>query len=451
MNHENLQLQVPPQNLGAERSLLGCFVFENDTIEECGMRPEHFYSDMHKKICGIALQLRKASVPFDSVLLAEELTRSAGMTSHEAYDVATKISEAVPHATHAKYYAGIVRKKWLLREALAVLRESITACFREEEPEDILAATMRQLGQLDSAGTHDGLVSLSDSCNAVLQAIEERQNNQVATDRISTGFAGLDSQLSGFRKSQLIVLAARPGMGKSALALNIAAAVMHSGSGVLFISLEMSHQELTERLLSSESGINGRDITAGTISAHQWHVLRQHTAAIRERRLWYLDKSYSLDAIASKARVCYRKHGVRFIVADYIQLVDAEQKRGMVREQAVAAVSREMKRLAVELQVPVLALSQLNRDIERRDDKRPRLADLRESGAIEQDANVVLMLHRPDAHDAENRPGEAELIIAKNRSGPTGIVRLMWQKEFCRFIDAPALSDVDVQEIRNWK
>lgn len=454
MNHENVELHVPPQNLDAEGCLLACFVFDNDTIEECGMRPEYFYADKHRTIFRAIMAVRKATIPVDLVTLAEELTRSGGMDTDDAIATATYIDgiwERFRHATHAKYYANIVREKWLLRETLAVLRERITACYREESAEALLTATMRQLGQLNVSGNHDGLVSVSESCDAVLQAIESRQNDQVATDRIETGFVGLDRALGGFRNGQLIVLAARPGVGKSALALNIATQVMQSGYGVLFISLEMTHEELTERLLSGESGITAHDITTGNVSAHQWDILHEHTAAIREQKMWYIDDSYALDAITTKARVCYRKHGIRFIVVDYLQLTDAEMKRGMLREQAVAAVSRELKRLAVELQVPVLALSQLNRDLERRDDKRPRLADLRESGSIEQDANVVLMLHRPDAYDVEDRPGEAELIIAKNRSGATGTLQFTWHKECCRFRDASVTADEDIEFVANWK
>jgi replicative DNA helicase len=276
-----------------------------------------------------------------------------------------------------------------------------------------------------------------------LEAIRKRQNNEVDGGRLSTGFADLDYHLGGFGEGQMIVLAARPAIGKSALGLNIAANVMKAGNGVLFVSLEMSHSELTERLLSSEASINGHDITAGTISEHQMFQLSQRAEDLSRNRLFYLDNKYSIADITAKARLAYRKHGVRFVVADYLQLVDAESKRGMLREQAVSSVSRELKRLAMELKIPVLVLSQLNREVEKRDDKRPKLSDIRESGAIEQDANVVLFLHRPDAYDAEDRPGQAELIIAKNRTGPTGMISLTWRKEFCRFESYAPMQDYD--------
>ena len=165
--------------------------------------------------------------------------------------------------------------------------------------------------------------------------------------------------------------------------------------------------------------------------------------SVSRNRMFYLDNKYSIADITAKARLAYRKHGVRFVVADYLQLVDAESKRGMLREQAVSSVSRELKRLAMELKIPVLVLSQLNREGEKRDDKRPKLSDIREAGAIEQDANVVLFLHRPDAYDAEDRPGQAEVIVAKNRTGPTGTVHLLWRKEFCRFENFNLIDGID--------
>jgi replicative DNA helicase len=330
------------------------------------------------------------------------------------------------------------------REIIYAARSVESECFESgRTPDEILATAVQRLSQLDDGSDRDGLVTLGESCQQVLDAIMRRQNGDDQTGRLSTGFADLDNMLGGYGEGQMIVLAARPAMGKSALALNMAANVMKSGSGVLFVSLEMSHSELTERLLSSEASINGHDITAGTISAHQMFELSKCAETVSRNRLFYLDNKYSIADITAKARLAYRKHGVRFVVADYLQLVDAESKRGMLREQAVSAVSRELKRLAMELKIPVLVLSQLNREVEKRDDKRPKLSDLRESGAIEQDANVVLFLHRPDAYDAEDRPGQAELIIAKNRTGPTGTVLLTWRKEFCRFEHYAPMQDYE--------
>jgi replicative DNA helicase len=276
-----------------------------------------------------------------------------------------------------------------------------------------------------------------------MEAIRKRQEGEVEAGRLFTGFEDLDDLIGGFGPGQMIVLAARPAVGKSALALNIAANVMKSGNGVLFISLEMSHPELTQRLLSSEASVNGADILSGNLDRDDMRNLSRCAESVSGKKLLYLDNKFSIADITAKARLAYRKHGVRFVVADYLQLVDAESKRGMLREQAVASVSRELKRLAMELKIPVLVLSQLNREVEKRDDKRPKLSDLRESGAIEQDANVVLFLHRPDVYDPEDRPGEAELIVAKNRTGPTETVSLRWRKQFCRFETYNPIDDCD--------
>jgi replicative DNA helicase len=437
MSSETIEAQLPPQNLDAEKALLGAMVLDAGVIDQVQVRQEQFYSDQNAKIFLAMQEMSRAGIPIDAVTLTEDLIRRGIYEDIGGFPAVAELLEVVPHTAHAQHYAGIVKEKSLLREAIYSARSIVEECFRPDaDAESVLANAVKRLSSLDVGG--DGkLVSLVDSCTAVLASIQEQNGQGLIDGRLMTGFKDLDNYLGGLRGGQLIVVASRPGGGKTAWAMNTATNVMKAGNAVLFVSLEMSHRELTERLLSSETGINTLNIARGQISEYEMEQLYASAAELASQRMFYLDSEFSLSAITAEARRAYRKNGVRFVIADYLQLIDAEMKRGMLREQAVSAVSRELKRLAMELSIPVLVLSQLNREVEKRNDKRPQLSDLRESGAIEQDANVVMFLHRPDMYDAEDRPGQADLIIAKNRTGPTGLIPLMWRKEFCRFEDMP--------------
>lgn len=443
-------LHVPPHSIDAELSLLGCFALDSSLLDYIPIQPEQFYVTSHAICCRTMQDMRRTGQPIDAVTLGERLIDLGLYEQAGGYDGILRILEAVPHVAHAEHYAAIVRDKWLLRQGIDAARQMIDQFYTPgADPEAMLADAAQSIARLSSSGEATGLISLAESCQAVLQDIERRQAGEDNGDRLFSGFVDLDDKLGGFRAGQMIVLAARPGIGKTALALNIAANVMKAGHSVLFVSLEMSHKELTERLLSSETGINSHDIASGRVSAYQFHELQQAAERLADGRLHYLDSKFSLPEITAQARAAYRKHGVRFVVVDYLHLVSVEVKRGMLREQAVAQVSRGLKELAMTLSIPVLALSQLNREIERRDNQTPRLSDLRESGSIEQDANMVLFLHRPDAHDAEDRPGQANVIVAKHRTGPTGVIPLTFQREFCRF-ESLNMPDVDIEGLMEW-
>ncbi len=255
-----------------------------------------------------------------------------------------------------------------------------------------------------------------------------------------TGFAGLDTQLHGLHPGHLVVIAGRPGLGKSTLALDIArACAVHRHRTALMFSLEMSESELHMRMLAAEARVPLNAMRGGTLTEEHWARINAHVAAVAEAPL-YLDTSPELTvmAIRSKARRIRQRHGLALVVVDYLQLLSHGGRRPENRQQEVAEMSKSLKRLAGELEVPVVALSQLNRAAEQRADKRPQLADLRESGAIEQDADVVILVHREDAHDPKSsRAGEADLIIAKQRNGPLGTVTVAFQGHFSRFTDIP--------------
>jgi replicative DNA helicase len=265
---------------------------------------------------------------------------------------------------------------------------------------------------------------------------------------VSCGFTDLDNLTAGFQPSDLIILAARPSMGKTALVCNIAEAIARvDHKGVMLFSLEQSNLELAERFLCITARVNGHDLRTGNLSNEQRDLLTTASDELHNLPLFIDDKpARTMSQISAISRRQHRKEPLGAIIIDYLQLIEPEDKR-VPREQQIASISRRLKFLAKELNVPVIALSQLNRGVELREDKRPRLADLRESGSIEQDADKVMFLHRPDAYDPNDRPGEAEIVIAKHRNGPTGIVKLTWRGEFMRFEDYSAVPDTDFSTI----
>jgi replicative DNA helicase len=309
--------------------------------------------------------------------------------------------------------------------------------------ESLLQTAERRVFSIVEEQGGNASIAISDILMDAFNRIDERLRKTGDVTGITTGFRDLDEQTTGFQATELIILAARPSMGKTALVCNIAEAVARkSGKGVLLFSLEQSNLELAERFLAITAKINGHDLRAGNLSEDQHMQLVKASDDLARLPLFIDDKpGRTMTQVAALARRLHRRSALGIIIIDYLQLIEPEDKNAP-REQ-IAGISRRLKFLAKELRVPVVALAQLNRGVELREDKRPRLADLRESGAIEQDADMVMFLHRPDAYDPEDRPGEAEIIVAKHRSGPTGIIRLTWRKEFMRFENYSPMSDQD--------
>jgi replicative DNA helicase len=285
-------------------------------------------------------------------------------------------------------------------------------------------------------------INLGDILLDTMDRIQERLQQEGSISGLSSGFVDLDRQLNGFQPTEMVILAARPSMGKTALVCNIAeAAAADSGAGVLLFSLEQSKLELAERLLCIRAKVNGHRLRAGELDEVERDQLLQAASELSELPIYIDDKpARTMAQIGAIARRLKRRGKLDLIIIDYLQLIEPEDKAAP-REQQIALISRRLKFLSKELTVPVVALAQLNRGVELREDKRPRLADLRESGSIEQDADVVMFLHRPDAYDPEDRPGEVDIIVAKNRSGPTGSVTLTWIKESMRFGNYSAVSE----------
>lgn len=440
--------RLPPSSLEAERGVLGAVLLDNDTLHDVVplLKVEDFYRDSHQVLYRAIRDLYDEGRPVDPIILADELRRRQEYDRIGGDDTLVEILGCVPHAANAKYHAQIVRQKAIVRELIQGAHETLREAYAcEQTAEELVASAERRvfaLAEADSAGeTQPVAVHLA----SAMDRISRRDQGEVVG--VPTGFADLDEMTDGLPDGALITVGARPGIGKTSVALNIAEhAVYRGGVPVLFVSLEMSGQELAERLLVSHSRVDGHRVRTGSYLSNRDRasLSRAHDAA-KAGRLWIDDSPFrSVVQIAANARRHRLRHGIGLLVIDYLQLIEPDaDDRKRPRHEQVARVSRRLKALAKELSIPVLALCQLNRQPEARDDRRPRMADLRESGSVEQDSDMVLLLHRPDAYDPDDRPREADIIVAKNRNGPTGTVRLTYRKEIARFENYAHPGEVD--------
>ncbi len=453
--------RLPPQDLEAEKSLLGSMLLVNDVIDEVVelVQPDHFYLDAHKQISAAIYRMHESGIRgIDVVTVAEQLQRTGQIEEVGGIGHLSEILNTVPHAAHAKYYAQIVRDKGILRNLIYACTDILSESYdSSQETSDILVKAEQTIFQIVEEQENTDNMVLKDILLDTFDRINERLMKKGTISGLSTGFIDLDSQTNGFQPSELVILAARPSMGKTAFVVNMAEAVARNArnaladkhaaegtetpvgtiaqNGVLIFSLEQSKLELAERLLCISAKLDGHNLRKGNLEPEDRDRLMHASSELSQMPLYIDDKpGRSMSEIGAIARRLKRKQGISLIIIDYLQLIEPEDKRAP-REQQISLITRRLKFLAKEIHVPVIALAQLNRGVELREDKRPRLADLRESGAIEQDADIVMFLHRPDAYDPQDRPGEAEVIVAKHRSGPTGIVNLTWQKESMRFVN----------------
>lgn len=440
--------RLPPQNLEAERGVLGSVLLMNEVLDEVVevLAADHFYTDGHRKIFSAIRRLYdNGTQAIDPLTLAEELDRHSQLDDIGGASYLEQVLESVPHAAHARYYAGIVREKWVQRQLIFACNEILSECYDgSNDPDDVLSAAEQRIFRILDDQGEPRKIEIKDILLDAFDRINERMENDEVISGIPTGFPDLDQRLNGLQPSELVVLAARPSMGKTALVCNLAEGVaMETGQGVLLFSLEQSNLELAERLLCIRSQVNSHRLRSGTLDDDERKLLVHASAELSEAPLFLDDQpGRTIAQITAVARRLQRRNGVRVVIIDYLQLIEPEDKSSP-REQQIALITRRLKALAKELSVPVIALAQLNRGVEHREDKRPRLSDLRESGAIEQDADVVMFLHRPEHYNPEDRPGEADVIIAKNRNGPTDSVTLTWIKESMRFTNFSSLDEPD--------
>ncbi len=432
--------RVPPQDLEAERGVLGSCLLQNEVIDDVLtlLRVNYFYSDAHQRAFRAMLAMYEAGVRgIDILTLRSELETRGELEDIGGTPFLMQLYESVPHAAHAEYYARIVRKKWLQRTLIDACTDSLRDAYDSPDDTDEIVARAEQriFAILEQRESIDKF-AISEILQDTFDRIFERMGQEGTISGLHTGFHGLDEKTSGYQPAELIILAARPSMGKTAFVCNSALAVAeHNNVGVLLFSLEQSRLELAERFLCIHSRINGHKLRQGDLDEVEQHALHEASNELRKIPLFIDDTGgRTMSQIAAIARRMKRRHGVGLVIIDYLQLIESDDKN-LSREQQISTITRRLKFLSKDLSIPVIARSQLNRGVEQREDKRPRLADLRESGAIEQDADIVMFLHRPDAYDPEDRPGEADLIVAKNRNGPIGNVPLTWLKEMLKFGD----------------
>ncbi len=438
--------RLPPQSREAERGVLGSTLRDNGVIGDVLqiVRPENFYADAHQKIFQAIIALYDRGQPVDLVLLAEYLKEQKQIEDVGGYAYLGELWEAAPTAANAEHYARIVRDKAIVRHLIHASTEILRDAYDEAQPaEELLEDAERKILDIAQMGITGQTYTLDQALKEAYDRIDLRQQrDQLSISGLPTGFVDLDDKTAGLQNSELIILAARPSVGKTALAVNIARHVAVDAECPLFIvSLEQSRIELAERLLCCQARVDSHRLRKGHLSSEDMQKLIEAGGLLRAAKIFIDDTpGQGMLRIAANARRLKLRHAIRLVVIDYLQLIEPDNRRESRQEQ-VAAISRRLKFLARELQIPVLALAQVNRSSEDRQDHRPRLADLRESGSIEQDADTVMLLHRPELYEPGQHEGVMEVLIAKQRNGPTGEVTLTYLKQFMRFenyaVEAP--------------
>jgi replicative DNA helicase len=437
---------LPPQNLEAERCVLGGVLMDNEVLHDIAqfLTPEDFYRDAHQTIFRAVSELYDQGKAIDAVTLADELTRKDQYKLIGGDEMLLEIANSVPHAANVKYHAEIVRQKsisrQLIQSATDIIRDGYSNLFTAQQLLESAEQKIFTIAEDQIRGeTHEIKQVLEKAMNLISKRAEEKH----PVSGVASGFHDLDDFTNGFHSDQLIIVAARPSMGKTALMLNICDhAAINLRVPVLVVSLEMGNLEIGERLLCARSRVDGHKLRTG--HGLDYRELNKLAKAYHEMEGTpiFIDDTPARNMlqVTAMARRLRLRQDLGLIVVDYIQLIDAEESRDSRQEQ-IAKISRRLKTLARELHVPVIALSQLNRAVESREDRRPRMADLRESGAIEQDADMVLLLHRPEYYDPNDQPGIAEVIVAKNRNGPTGSVKLTFLKNLTRFENLASIAE----------
>ena len=443
MNNKDPWLQkVPPHNIEAEQSILSAILIENNTLPEVLeiLSDQDFYREAHRKIFKAMVELFEKNEPADLVTLTNLLKERGQLGSLGGASYLAELVDTVPMAVNAAHYAKIVQEKASLRRLIEQAASITTRCFEDKgDVEEILDFAERSIFDISENKIKPSFYVLGDILTETYKAVEEAYENKVLVTGVPTGFRGLDEKTSGLQPGDLIVIAGRPSMGKTALALNIARnASLETGEPAAIFSLEMSKEQLSLRMLSAEARIDSSRMRGGFLSERDLARINRAAGALYDIPI-YIDDSPAISALEIRAKTRRMKmdKGVGLVVIDYLQLMRGRASAER-RDLEISEISRSLKALAKELNLPVVALSQLNRKVEDRTNKRPVLSDLRESGAIEQDADVILFIYRDEVyHKEEDNPnkGIAELILAKQRNGPIGAVKLAFLETYTRFED----------------
>ena len=440
---EALIKRVPPHSIEAEQSVVGAMLMDKDAIMVASeiIGGEDFYQSAYGVIFDAIVELFNEGKPVDLVTLQERLKEKDVPGEISSLEFVRDLVTAVPTSANIKYYAEIVSEKAMFRKLIKLNEEIANTCYLAKEPlEGVLERTEKSIFELAQNRNTGDYVPIKDVVLKALEQIEKASKNKGSVTGIPTGFIDLDYKTAGFQPSDLILVAARPSMGKTAFVLNIAQHVaFKANKTVAIFSLEMSKEQLVNRLFSLESQVDSQSIRTGNLKDADWEKLIESAGIIGKSKLIIDDTpGISISEMRSKCRKYKLEHDLEIIIIDYLQLMSGRVGgRSESRQQEISDISRSLKGLARELNVPVIALSQLSRAVEQRPDHRPMLSDLRESGAIEQDADVVMFIYRDDYYNKDTEhPNQAEIIIAKQRNGAIGTINLTWLPNYTKFANS---------------
>ncbi|MBE5886519.1 MAG: replicative DNA helicase [Lachnospiraceae bacterium] len=430
--------RILPHSTEAEQSVLGSMIMDSDAIVTASelITGDDFYNKQYGVIFDTMVELQNSGSSVDMVTLQDKLKEKDVPPEVSSLEYVRDFITAVPTSANIKYYAEIVQKKSVLRKLIRTTEGITNTCYAgKDDVEEILEDTEKKVFDIVQRRNTGDFVPIQQVVMNALDIIEKAAKNKGAITGVPTGFTDLDYSTAGFQPSDLILIAARPSMGKTAFALNIALhAAVKCQKSVAVFSLEMSKEQLVNRLFAMESKVNSQNLRTGNLSDKDWDKLMEGAIEVGKSKLIIDDTgSISISELRSKCRKFKLEHGLDMIMIDYLQLMTGSGKTDS-RQQEVSDISRSLKALARELNVPVIALSQLSRKVEERPDHRPMMSDLRESGAIEQDADVVMFIYRDDYYNKDtDKPNVAEIIIAKQRNGPVGTIELAWLPDYTQF------------------
>nr|WP_028550636.1 replicative DNA helicase [Paenibacillus sp. UNC451MF] len=439
MNEGMFMDRIPPQNLEAEQAVLGAILLDSDSLVTAMERitNDDFYRTSHQRIFESMIELAEGNEPIDLITLTALLQNKQQLEEIGGIKYLSELANAVPTAANIDYYAQIVEEKSMLRRLIRAATNIVTEGYAAtDDVGDLLSDAEKRILEISQRRSSTGFIAIRDVLMEVFDKVEFLYNNKGGTTGVKSGFQDLDKMTSGFQRSDLIIVAARPSVGKTAFALNIAQNVgVREKETVAIFSLEMGAAQLVQRMICAEANVDAGRMRTGFLESDDWEKLTMAIGALSEANI-YIDDSPSVTVadIRAKCRRLKQEKGLGMILIDYLQLIHGRGK-GDNRQQEVSEISRTLKQIARELDVPVIALSQLSRGVEQRQDKRPMMSDLRESGSIEQDADIVAFLYRDDYYDKESeKKNIIEIIIAKQRNGPVGTVELAFLKNFNKFV-----------------
>jgi replicative DNA helicase len=433
--------RVPPQNLEAEQSVLGAMLIDRDAVVTVSnlLGPEDFYADKHQQLYTAVIAIFNRGEPVDLITVQDELRKRGHLDEVGGLTYLTTLINMVPSTANVQQYAIIVEQKATLRRLQTVARKIVDECYATEDMDATLVDAEKSIFSVTQRRSAKGYIHIKDALVTAYGHLEFLYSSKGTTSGVTSGFRDLDQMTSGFQPSDMVIVAARPSVGKTAFTLNVArnAAVL-GGAKVMFFSLEMGAEQLALRLLASEAAVDGHKLRTGQLQDQDWQRLGSGLATLAESGIFIDDTpNCPLPEVRAKSRRVAQEHGLDLIIIDYLQLMSIPQRPGSQanRQQEISEISRSLKQLARELKVPVIALSQLSRSVEQRQDKRPMLSDLRESGAIEQDADMVAFLYRDDYYDPESeKKNMVEVIVAKHRNGPVGAIELYFMKDIQKMV-----------------